>query len=776
MEVIKRDGSIVPMSMDKIHRRIKDQTTGLKVDDTRIAIETVNGLYNGISSREIDELASRIAAGYTIDHPDYSLLAGRLIISRMQKITPASFRDSFMKMKNAGMLNTNYIKKVESYVKGDIEDALVYRRDFNFDYFGYKTLEKSYLARVDGILVECPQHMYMRIAISVTTNLEDAIDTYNLLSKHMYTHATPTMFNAGMVKNQFSSCYLVSNEADSLTGIMQTAMDVAQISAAGGGIGICISNVRATGSRIHGMAGNSDGIIPYLKTFNELQRWWKQGSGKRKGSFAMYLDVWHRDIFDFLEIRLNTGKEEKRARDLFTALNVPDLFMKRVEEQGEWTLFCPNEFLEATGKELWDLYGAEFEELYLSMENSPIGTKVKATDIWVKIVESQVETGTPYMLYKDSVNRKNNQANIGVVRSSNLCIEVVEVSSSDEIAVCNLASIALPKFVKKDKTINHEGLIEMTGIIVQNLNTVIDDNWYPVEKSEVSNMNHRPMGIGVQGLADVFAMLGLPFDSPEARQINKDIFESIYYGALKGSMECAKKHGKYTTYEGSPLSQGKFQFDLWGIDRATLKRDWVTLEKHIMEHGVYNSLLLALMPTASTSQIMANNECFEPFTNNVYTRDTLSGNFTILNKHLVRDLEAIGMWNSTIQTKIIENGGSIQEIEEIPENLKQIYRTVWEISQRSIIDMAADRGAFIDQTQSMNLFLKQPTLGQVTSMHFYAWKKGLKTGMYYLRSRPASEARKNLGMNFAAEKPQVSAEEAISCSLDNPEACEACGS
>jgi len=524
------------------------------------------------------------------------------------------------------------------------------------------------------------------------------------------------------------------------------------------------------------MAGTSDGIVPYLKTFNELQRWWKQGSGKRKGSFAFYLDVWHRDIFDHLEIRLNTGKEEKRARDLFTALNIPDLFMKRVEENGEWSLFCPNEFLEATGKELWDLYGEEFEQVYTSMEDSPIATKVKAQDIWIKIVESQVETGTPYMLYKDSVNRKNNQSNIGVVRCSNLCIEVVEVSSANEIAVCNLASISLPKFVKKDKTINHEGIVELAGIMVHNLNVVIDDNWYPVEKAEVSNLNHRPMGIGVQGLADVFAMLGLPFDSAEAREINKRIFESIYYGALKGSVECAKGKGKYATFEGSPLSQGKFQFDMWGIDRSTLKHDWAALEKEIMEYGVNNSLLLAMMPTASTSQIMGNNECFEPFTNNVYTRDTLSGNFTVLNKHLVRDLEAINLWNNDIQTKIIENGGSIQSIEEIPANIKERYRTVWEISQKSVIEMAADRGAFIDQTQSMNLFLKEPTMGKVTSMHFYAWRKGLKTGMYYLRSRPASEARKSLGVNFAKEEKQVSNEEAISCSIDDPDACEACGS
>jgi ribonucleoside-diphosphate reductase alpha chain len=618
-----------------------------------------------------------------------------------------------------------------------LDSSIIYDRDFQFDYFGFKTLEKSYLLKVDGRIAERPQHMFMRVAVGIHRNDIDAvIETYNLMSERWFTHATPTLFNAGTPKPQMSSCFLLTMKEDSIGGIYDTLKSCAQISQSAGGIGLSIHNIRATGSYIRGTNGTSNGIIPMLRVFNDTARYVDQGGGKRKGSFAVYIEPWHADIFEFLDLKKNHGKEEMRARDLFYALWIPDLFMKRVKENGKWSLFCPNE---AAG--LSEVYGEKFEALYEKYEEEGKARKtVKAQELWFAIIESQIETGTPYMLYKDACNEKSNQKNLGTIKSSNLCTEIVEYSAPDEIAVCNLASIALSRFVK-DGAFDHQKLFDVTVVVTRNLNKIIDGNYYPVEAAERSNMRHRPIGIGVQGLADAFILLRLPFDSEEAQKLNKEIFETIYYAALTASKELAKELGPYETYEGSPVSKGIFQFDMWNVKPGP-RWNWESLRDEVKKYGVRNSLLLAPMPTASTSQILGNNECFEPYTSNIYTRRVLSGEFIVVNKHLLKDLVKLGIWNNVLKNKVITANGSIQNIAEIPQPIKDIYKTVWEIRQKVVIDMAADRGAFICQSQSLNLFMQEPSVSKITSMHFYAWERGLKTGMYYLRTKSATDAVK----------------------------------
>jgi ribonucleoside-diphosphate reductase alpha chain len=634
-----------------------------------------------------------------------------------------------------------------------LDSAAIYDRDFNYDYFGFKTLERSYLLRIDGKVAERPQHMLMRVSVGIhKDDIEAAVETYNMMSKGLFTHATPTLFNAGTPKPQMSSCFLLQMKDDSIDGIYDTLKQTARISQSAGGIGLSIHNIRATGSYIRGTNGTSNGIVPLLRVFNDTARYVDQGGGKRKGSFAIYLEPWHADVFDFLDLKKNTGKEESRARDLFYALWIPDLFMKRVEEDSTWTLMCPNE---CPG--LYDTYGADFEALYHKYESEGKGRKtIKARELWHKVLEAQIETGTPYMLYKDACNAKSNQKNLGVIRSSNLCTEIMEYTAPDEVAVCNLASIALPRFIE-DGQFNHQMLYEVTYKVTKNLNKVIDRNYYPVAEARNSNMRHRPVGLGVQGLADAFIALRYPFTSNEARQMNKDIFETIYFAALKSSCDLAKVDGKYESYEGSPMSKGEFQFNLWGVSEDALsgRWDWKALRQEIAAHGVRNSLLVAPMPTASTSQILGNNECFEPYTTNIYTRRVLSGEFIVVNKHLLLDLVKLGLWNDEMKNAIMASNGSVQSIDAIPDNIKELYKTVWEMSMRDIIDMAADRGLFIDQSQSLNLFVEAPNMGKLTSMHFHAWKKGLKTGMYYLRTKAASAAIKFTVTKKAEEAPQV---------------------
>ena len=768
MHVVKRDGHREEVKFDKITARIQKLCYGLSplVDPVAVAMRVIEGLYDGVTTSELDNLAAEVSASMTVRHPDYAQLAARVAVSNLHKNSTKSFSETMRSLytyvnaktgKAAPMIADDVMEIIEQHAER-LDSAAIYDRDFNYDYFGFKTLERSYLLRIDGKVAERPQHMLMRVSVGIhKDDIDAAVETYNMMSKGLFTHATPTLFNAGTPKPQMSSCFLLQMKDDSIDGIYDTLKQTARISQSAGGIGLSIHNIRATGSYIRGTNGTSNGLVPLLRVFNDTARYVDQGGGKRKGSFAIYLEPWHADVFDFLDLKKNTGKEESRARDLFYALWIPDLFMKRVEEDSTWTLMCPNE---CPG--LYDTYGADFEALYHKYESEGKGRKtIKARELWHKVLEAQIETGTPYMLYKDACNAKSNQKNLGVIRSSNLCTEILEYTAPDEVAVCNLASIALPRFIE-DGQFNHQMLYEVTYKVTKNLNKVIDRNYYPVAEARNSNMRHRPVGLGVQGLADAFIALRYPFTSNEARQMNKDIFETIYFAALKSSCDLAKVDGKYESYEGSPISKGEFQFNMWGVSEDALsgRWDWKALRQEIAAHGVRNSLLVAPMPTASTSQILGNNECFEPYTTNIYTRRVLSGEFIVVNKHLLLDLVKLGLWNDEMKNAIMASNGSVQSIDAIPDNIKELYKTVWEMSMRDIIDMAADRGLFIDQSQSLNLFVEAPNMGKLTSMHFHAWKKGLKTGMYYLRTKAASAAIKFTVTKKAEEAPQVQEVEA----------------
>ncbi|WP_114784695.1 ribonucleoside-diphosphate reductase subunit alpha [Botryobacter ruber] len=791
MLVVKRDGRRESVKFDKITARIEKLCYGLNMDyvsPIEVAKKVIDGIYDGVTTVELDNLAAETAASLTTKHPDYAVLAARVAISNLHKVTSKSFSNTMKRLytyedpktgENASLLAKDVYEVIRKHA-ATLDSTIIYDRDYNYDYFGYKTLERSYLLRLDGRIVERPQHMLMRVAVGIhKDDIESAIETYNLMSEKWFTHATPTLFNAGTPKPQLSSCFLLAMQDDSIPGIYDTLKQCAQISQSAGGIGLSIHNVRATGSYIKGTNGTSNGIIPMLKVFNDTARYVDQGGGKRKGAFAIYLEPWHADIFEFLDLKKNHGKEENRARDLFYALWTPDLFMKRVEENGTWSLFCPNE---APG--LAECWGQDFERLYEKYEREGRARKtVKAQDLWFAVLESQIETGTPYMLYKDAANSKSNQQNLGTIKSSNLCTEIMEYTDKDEIAVCNLASLALPRFVKEEnghKVFDHQKLFDVTYHVTKNLNKVIDINYYPVPEAKNSNLRHRPIGLGVQGLADTFIHLRMPFESEEARGLNKDIFETIYFASMTASKDLAKKQGPYATFKGSPLSEGKFQFDLWGVTPESGRWDWEELRQEVMEHGVRNSLLLAPMPTASTAQILGNNESFEPYTSNIYVRRVLSGEFMIVNKHLLKDLIALGIWNDKMKNAIIAANGSVQDIPNVPQHIKDLYKTVWEISQRTVIDMSADRGAYICQSQSLNLHVQNINFGKLTSMHFYAWKKGLKTGMYYLRTKAAADAIKFTVEKQAAEtlSPvyQDQNRSDMACSLDNPDACEACGS
>jgi len=767
MFVVKRDGKQESVKFDKITARIEKLCYGLNpalVDPVDVAKKVIEGLFDGVTTSELDNLAAETAASLTTKHPDYALLASRIAVSNLHKNTIKSFSETMKLLynyvdsktgKNAALLADDVYDIIEKNAE-ELDSSIIYDRDFGFDYFGFKTLEKSYLLKLDGKIAERPQHLFMRVSVGIhKEDIASAIKTYNLMSERWFTHATPTLFNACTPKPQMSSCFLLTMKDDSIDGIYDTLKQTAKISQSAGGIGLSIHNVRATGSYISGTNGTSNGIIPMLRVFNDTARYVDQGGGKRKGAFAIYLEPWHADIFEFLDLRKNHGKEEMRARDLFYALWVSDLFMQRVEANEDWSLFCPHE---APG--LADCHGKEFEKLYKRYEKEGRARKVvKAQELWFAVLDAQVETGTPYLLYKDAANSKSNQQNLGTIKSSNLCTEILEYTSADEIAVCNLASLALPRFVR-DGAFDHEKLYEVTYQAAINLNKIIDNNYYPVEEARTSNLRHRPIGLGVQGLADAFILLRMPFESPEAKQLNKEIFETIYFAAMTASKDLAIKEGAYETFKGSPLSEGKFQFDLWNVKPASTRWDWENLRLDVMNHGVRNSLLVAPMPTASTSQILGNNECFEPYTSNIYTRRVLSGEFIIVNKHLLRDLVNRGLWDNTMKDKIITANGSIQDIAEIPQELKDLYKTVWEIKMRDIIDMAADRGAYICQSQSLNLFINSPNASKLTSMHFYAWKKGLKTGMYYLRTQAASQAVKFTvenqgGKNMEAVIPEI---------------------
>ena len=770
MFVAKRDGRKEPIMFDKITARIRKLNYGLNplVDPVRVAMRVIEGLYDGVTTSELDNLAAEIAATMTTTHPDYAKLAARISVSNLHKNTKKSFSETMEDLytyvnprtgKKAPLLSNevyNIIKKNAD----KLDSSIIYNRDFGYDFFGFKTLERSYLLKLNGQIVERPQHMLMRVSIGIHLNdIESALETYELMSKRYFTHATPTLFNSGTPKPQMSSCFLLAMKDDSIDGIYDTLKQTAKISQSAGGIGLSIHNVRATGSYIAGTNGTSNGIVPMLRVFNDTARYVDQGGGKRKGSFAIYVEPWHADIFDFLELKKNHGKEEMRARDLFYAMWTPDLFMKRVEQNAEWTLMCPNEC-----PDLYNVHGDEFDKLYLKYESEGRGRKtIKARDLWEKILESQIETGTPYMLYKDSANRKSNQKNLGTIRSSNLCTEILEYTSADEIAVCNLASIALPMFVK-DGEFDHQSLFDVTVRVTKNLNRVIDRNYYPVKEAENSNFRHRPIGLGVQGLADTFIMLRLPFTSEKAKELNQEIFETLYFAAVTASAEEAKKDGPYETYKGSPMSKGEFQHNLWGIKDEELsgRWDWLALRKTVKKQGVRNSLLVAPMPTASTSQILGNNECFEPYTSNIYTRRVLSGEFIVVNKHLLEDLVDRGLWNEDMKQELMRNNGSIQNIDGIPDDIKELYRTVWEMSMKDIIDMSRHRGYFIDQSQSLNLFMEGATMAKLTSMHFYGWKSGLKTGMYYLRTKSAVDAIKfTLDNKAKAKVPEMEPAEIV---------------
>ena len=750
MFVLKRDGHKEPVMFDKITARIRKLCYGLNplVDPVRVSMRVIEGLYDGVTTSELDNLAAEVAATMTTSHPDYTNLASRISVSNLHKNTKKSFSETMADLynyvnprtgKKAPLLSDEVYKVIKKNAE-KLDSTIIYNRDFNYDYFGFKTLERSYLLKLNGVVVERPQHMLMRVSVGIHyDDLDAAIETYNLMSKKFFTHATPTLFNSGTPKPQLSSCFLLTMQDDSIDGIYDTLKQTAKISQSAGGIGLSIHNIRSTGSYIAGTNGTSNGIVPMLRVFNDTARYVDQGGGKRKGSFAIYIEPWHSDIFDFLELKKNHGKEEMRARDLFYAMWIPDLFMKRVESNGDWTLMCPNE---CPG--LYDCHSEEFEKLYLKYESDQKGRKtIKARELWEKILESQIETGTPYMLYKDACNRKSNQKNLGTIRSSNLCTEILEYTSKDEIAVCNLASIALPMFVKNN-SFDHKELFNVTKRVTKNLNKVIDRNYYPVKEAENSNFRHRPIGLGVQGLADAFIKLRMPFTSDEAKTLNQEIFETIYYAAMTASMEEAKKDGTYKSYKGSPVSKGEFQHNMWGVKDEELsgRWDWDKLRKDIKKNGVRNSLLVAPMPTASTSQILGNNECFEPYTSNIYTRRVLSGEFIVVNKHLLEDLVKLGLWTEDLKQELMKANGSIQHIENIPQDIKDLYKTVWELSMKDIIDMARHRGYFIDQSQSLNLFMEGATMAKLTSMHFYAWKSGLKTGMYYLRTKSAVDAIK----------------------------------
>jgi ribonucleoside-diphosphate reductase alpha chain len=767
MFVIKRDGKQESVKFDKITARIEKLCYGLNpslVDPVDVAKKVIEGLFDGVTTSELDNLAAETAASLTTKHPDYALLASRIAVSNLHKNTIKSFSETMRNLyqyvdpktgKNAALLADDVYDIIQRNAE-ELDSSIIYDRDFGFDYFGFKTLEKSYLLKLDGQIAERPQHLFMRVSVGIhKEDIASAIKTYNLMSERWFTHATPTLFNAGTPKPQMSSCFLLTMKDDSIDGIYDTLKQTAKISQSAGGIGLSIHNVRATGSYISGTNGTSNGIIPMLRVFNDTARYVDQGGGKRKGAFAIYLEPWHADIFEFLDLRKNHGKEEMRARDLFYALWVSDLFMQRVEANEDWSLFCPHE---APG--LADCFGKDFEKLYKKYEKEGRARKViKAQELWFAVLDAQVETGTPYLLYKDAANSKSNQQNLGTIKSSNLCTEILEYTSADEIAVCNLASLALPRYVING-AFDHEKLYEVTYQATLNLNKIIDHNYYPVKEAEYSNLRHRPIGLGVQGLADAFILLRMPFESPEAKQLNKEIFETIYFASMTASKDLAIKEGAYETFKGSPLSKGQFQFDLWNVKPDSGRWDWENLRLDVMNHGVRNSLLVAPMPTASTSQILGNNECFEPYTSNIYTRRVLSGEFIIVNKHLLRDLVNLGLWNGSMKDKIISANGSIQDIAEIPQDLKDLYKTVWEIKMRDIIDMAADRGAYICQSQSLNLFINSPNASKLTSMHFYAWKKGLKTGMYYLRTQAASQAVKFTvenqgGKNMEAVIPEI---------------------
>ncbi|MFN6379793.1 MAG: ribonucleoside-diphosphate reductase subunit alpha [Flavobacteriales bacterium] len=813
MYVIKRDGHKESVKFDKITARVTKMCYGLNpiVDPVKIAMKVIEGVYDGVTTSELDNLAAEIAATNATAHPDYALLASRIAVSNLHKNTKKSFSQTIHDLytyvdpktgQSAGLIADDVYKVVQDNAPL-LDSTIIYDRDFSFDYFGFKTLERSYLLKLHGKVAERPQHLFMRVAVGIhKNNLEEAVKTYNMMSEGWFTHATPTLFNAGTPKPQMSSCFLLQMQSDSIEGIYNTLKQTALISQSAGGIGLSIHNVRAKGSYIKGTNGTSNGIVPMLKVFNDTARYVDQGGGKRKGSFAIYLEPWHADVYEFLDLRKNHGKEEARARDLFYALWIPDLFMQRVKDDGMWTLMCPNE---CPG--LADCYGEEFEKLYTKYEQEGKGRQtVKAQDLWFKILESQIETGTPYMLYKDSANSKSNQKNLGTIKSSNLCTEIMEYTAPDEIAVCNLGSIALPKFVK-DGQFDHNRLFEVAYQLTVNLNVIIDGNYYPVPETRKSNMRHRPIGIGVQGLADAFILMRYPFDSADAKQLNKEIFETIYYAACTASKDLAIKDGAYETFPGSPASHGILQFDMWDV-KPTNRWEWDVLKEEIKIHGMRNSLLLAPMPTASTAQILGNNECFEPYTSNIYTRRVLAGEYIIVNKHLLKDLVSLGLWNEDLKNKLIAANGSVQNIAEIPDNLKALYKTAWELSQKAIIEMSADRGAYICQSQSLNVFMENPNFGKLTSMHFYAWEKGLKTGMYYLRTKAATDAIKftvdkkyqdaALPAESAAAAPAatpqfeiqspvmmsaqagMTAEEiakqqaTIACSLDNPDGCEMC--
>lgn len=772
MYVIKRDGRKEPMMFDKITARVRKLCYGLNdlVDPVKVAMRVIEGLYDGVTTSELDNLAAEIAATMTTAHPDYAKLAARISVSNLHKNTKKLFSETMKDLfeyvnprtgKKAPLLSEEVYKVVMEHAD-QLDSTIIYNRDFGYDYFGFKTLERSYLLKLNGKIAERPQHMLMRVAVGIHLNdLESAIETYELMSKKYFTHATPTLFNSGTPKPQMSSCFLLAMKDDSIDGIYDTLKNTAKISQSAGGIGLSIHNIRATGSYIAGTNGTSNGIVPMLRVFNDTARYVDQGGGKRKGSFAIYVEPWHADIFEFLELKKNHGKEEMRARDLFYAMWIPDLFMKRVESDGQWTLMCPNE---CPG--LYSCHSEEFEKLYLRYEKEGKGRKtIMARELWERILESQIETGTPYMLYKDAANRKSNQKNLGTIRSSNLCTEIMEYTSPDEVAVCNLASIALPMFVKNGQ-FDHKELFRVTKRVTKNLNRVIDRNYYPIVEAENSNMRHRPIGLGVQGLADAFIMLRLPFTCDEARQLNQDIFETLYFAAVTASMEESKEEGPYSTFKGSPISEGKFQHNLWGIKDEELsgRWDWDKLRKSVKKHGVRNSLLVAPMPTASTSQILGNNECFEPYTSNIYTRRVLSGEFIVVNKHLLEDLVGLGLWNEDLKQELMRANGSVQDIEGIPDDIRELYKTVWELSMKDIIDMSRQRGYFIDQSQSLNLFMENANYSKLTSMHFYAWKSGLKTGMYYLRTKAAVDAIKFTLDNSKKKEPAVAEEVAAEIS------------
>ncbi len=794
MQVIKRTGRKEEVSFDKIKARIKKLCYNLDanfIDHIAISQKVIQGLFDGVTTSELDNLAAETAASMATEHPDYAVLAARIAVSNLHKNTNKSFSKTMRQLyeyidpktgESAGLISEKHLGIVEAH-SDRIDSAIIYDRDFSFDYFGFKTLERSYLLRANGKVVERPQHLLMRAAVGIHgEDIDSAIETYNYMSQKWFIHATPTLFNAATPKPQLSSCFLLTMTEDSITGIFETLSRCAKISQAAGGIGLSIHNVRAKGSYIKGTGGTSNGIIPMLRVYNDTARYVDQGGGKRKGAFAVYLEPWHADIYDFLDLKKNHGKEEMRARDLFYAMWISDLFMERVEVDGDWSLFCPNE-----AKNLCDVYGQEFKDLYTKYEEEGLARKViKARDLWSSIMESQIETGTPYILYKDACNEKSNQKNLGTIRSSNLCTEILEYTSPDEVAVCNLASISLAMFVNEETgEYDFEKLYNISRVVTRNLNKVIDVNYYPVIEAENSNMRHRPIGIGVQGLADAFIKMRMPFDSEEAKQLNKDIFETIYFGAVTESNALAQKEGSYQTFEGSPASQGILQFDMWGVEPSD-RWDWASLKKEIKSTGLRNSLLLAPMPTASTSQILGNNECFEPYTANLYNRRTLSGEYVVMNKHLLKDLIKLGLWTPEMKQRLIASNGSVQHIDVIPQNLKDLYKTVWEIKQKVIIDMAADRGAYICQSQSLNLFVQTPSLGKLSSMHFYGWKKGLKTGMYYLRSKAAVDPIKfTLDADYktkydskSKEVMDVEAEPVVAegevCSMDD--GCLMCGS